>query len=117
MGFFFDKFWIILANLFLVKLFKIYWPIRGSYWNTYHINKNRILDLSNVIRCCNKYKDIHYFSTIFGMCFYSFCIIFNLFIQNRDFAFITFTFMESYCYIVQRYNIIIAKKRLKMLTM
>jgi hypothetical protein len=111
----FDKFWIILANIFMVKLFKLYWPIGGSYWNKYHINKNNIDDIRIIIKVTNNYKEIHYFSTVFGLCFYSFCLLFNLFIENRDFAFLTFTFMESYCYMVQKYNSIIAKNRVKLL--
>ena len=43
-----DKY-ISLCKLLGFDYFKKYWPINGSYWNNYHIDKNSKYDMKYII--------------------------------------------------------------------
>ena len=109
------RFWIFIGKILGVKIFKRYWIVKGSYWNTYHINKNSIYDLESVIEMAIYYKEIHYMTTISGLIVYNMLIITNNFNKDRQISFLIFSLCEIYSFIIQQYNIELAEKFIKLL--
>lgn len=94
-----------------VKIFKQYFPVCGSYWNSHHINKNSKKDMQTLIYDSWTILKIHYFSAIF-IFMSSGKHLFN--IDKSAILYLSkFYIPLSYTMMVQIYNIKKAEDRLE----
>lgn len=108
-------YWVC-ENILLIRLFKTYWPVQGSYWNSSHIDKNEIKDLETVICQSWNYTQQHLppFLIILIM------FVFSLFEDNtlswlQIICFRVSIFWELYALNVHVYNREKAKDRIQLL--
>lgn len=102
------------AEISGVKIFKKYYPIHGSFWNNYHINKNSIRDMKKIIENAEFFRKLHVASL-----FLSSMIIFGGYMMNvkndQSKLMLIVCFQDLYTIMVQFYNINKAKDRIQYL--
>jgi len=98
------------------KIFKKYSPFFGSIWNKYHINKNNIDNLNDVVDGAWENTRIHCASFATECVMYGICALINV---NSDTSFIkmlgALAVIHGYAIMIQSYNILLAKKQLEYL--
>lgn len=125
----FEKIFCYFAEFCGVKIYKKYWPDGGSYWNSEHINPNKIDDLEDIIISSLNHFKIH----LTGLLNESFVMIpsltliyfygkdlfeFNVWKKTFNYTAIIYGFISLrhlYGLMVHRYNIIKAKNHLALL--
>lgn len=120
-----DRFVLTVAPFLGAKLFKRYWPGKGSYWNTSHFDKNSSLQLQGVIANSRENCSVHLRGLVsLGIV----SLVIDLaprFIQglesllpNLKLALLLLAvqaLLSLYALMIQRYNIALAQARLRYL--
>ena len=94
------------------NLFKKYCPIGGSYWNSTHMNKNKVWDLRHVIGNANEYTLGHHLSIAFKLIYFAIRVHVKL-PRSLDFGIAGSLVMDLYGMLIQKYNLILATKALE----
>lgn len=111
-----EKFIIFLATCLGIKIFKKYWPYRGSYWNETHMNKNDPIELRSLIAETKKLVNTHV-QSMFGENILLIGILLfggDLF-WNTIAMLIILNLMHLYAIMAQHYNRILAQRQLDQL--
>lgn len=104
-------------RVLMMRQFKIYWPIGGSYWNEHHINKKDKSDLEQVIRDANDYTR-HHVHQSFGLILMSIAIWVTTEISKGHIAcFAVALFMECYAFAAHHYNRLLAQDQIQWLSL
>lgn len=93
------------AELLGVKWFKKYWPVKGSYWNSQHMDKTDRTDLTNIFADVKDYtrQHVQVTATIIIMSILGYCTGVIPMAYLNYFLYVLMP-MEAYAFMVQRYN-------------
>lgn len=112
-----STFFVYVAYFLGVAKFKKYWPGSGSYWKTFHVDRNSISDMEAIIRNAREYAVIHLRSLILESVVYTLLLLGSYWNSsaNTKFTIYVATAMSTlhlYPLLVQHYNIVMAKRRI-----
>lgn len=98
--------------ILLMKVFKKYWPVGGSYWNTSHINPNKRDDLEEVIEQANNFTKQH-LPQAFILLFLSIGMyITNAMDYKSTVGMVLLLIVEVYAFAAHHYNRVLARNKL-----
>jgi len=112
-----STFFVYLAYCLGVTKFKKYWPGSGSYWKTYHADRNSISDMEVIIRNAREYAVIHLRSLILESIAYTLVVLGSRWTSFANTGFTIYaagamSTLHLYPLLVQHYNIVMAKRRI-----
>lgn len=106
-------YWV--AELLGVRLFKRYWPVNGSFWNTEHMNKDRVEDVEETLRMIKEFTRQHVQMSILATIVAILGYIFEIEQMDLRSYFYIVLPMQLYPFLVQIYNYYKAQDRLQYL--
>ena len=101
------------CNLLGAKLFKKYWVVGGSFWNTHHTNKNSSRSINRIIQDSFEYTK-HHLGALFIESLVLFMSFFTGYIEySKIIGYIPIMLMiHGYPLMIHQYNRILANEQL-----
>lgn len=98
----------------LVTYFKRYWPVRGSYWNTRHLNKKSVDQLKQVVNEANEFTRQHVQQTMLLIIVYGvIALTAPSMPQYQHACFLVYFITNGYAFAVHHYNRILAQRSIQ----
>ena len=111
-----EKCFVILSKCLGADIFKKYWPVKGSYWNKNHIDKNNIEDLKSIIDQSFDFTRQHVQQLFLETVIFLVGSLSGYVTIKQSIGAIPILFlMHGYPFMIQYYNRILAKNKIELL--